>query len=498
MRKSLNFFKRGLSLREKLMVLVLMAAVPFIVIFIYLLYSMNSYGQAYDSIINNVSRANNYNLDFKEQTDESLYRMVARNILPENMEAEEDVKNPYVLIHTLQKEMRKLSAITTDEVSRSYLTRVIRNTNTLKKRVDDICVNIKEGDKYDVNIEMLNNNIYILTELIQDDIQNYIFYQTRNMDGLRQKLNQQLSQFTYICIVLTALVGLFVALFAVRLTREIIQSINQLCFVTDQVAEGNFSVRASISTKDEMEKLARSVNSMTSHIEELVTTIKEDERRMRHAELRLLQEQINPHFLYNTLDTIVWLIESGETDNAEEMVVSLSTFFRLVLSHGQEFITIREEERHIRSYLEIQQVRYKDILDYEIDISPEIYDCRILKLTLQPLVENALYHGIKYKRAKGLLKISGSLEGDLVKLTVTDDGAGMSPEKLEELRLKISRPCNGSEGGFGLANVSERIRMNFGPEYGMQIDSREGQGTVILITLPAEKAGQEKKSGDKE
>lgn len=177
--------------------------------------------------------------------------------------------------------------------------------------------------------------------------------------------------------------------------------------MTRQISAGDFSARAGVETRDEVSQLADSVNEMSKHLEVMVSQIKEDERKMRYAELRLLQEQINPHFLYNTLDTIIWLIEGNLSEQAVDMVVSLSDFFRLVLSHGKEFITIKDEELHIRSYLEIQQVRYHDILDYEISIEPALYPYRILKLTLQPLVENALYHGIKYKRAKGKITISG-------------------------------------------------------------------------------------------
>ena len=218
----------------------------------------------------------------------------------------------------------------------------------------------------------------------------------------------------------------------------------------------------------------------------MIDTIKEDERKMRYTELRLLQEQINPHFLYNTLDTIVWLIEGKDLEKAVSMVVSLSEFFRLVLSRGKEFITIEEEELHIRSYLEIQQVRYRDILQYDIAIDPALYRYRILKLTLQPLVENSLYHGIKYKRTDGRIDVIGKQEGSLIRFIVKDNGVGMEETELRKLREEIRKPCKETEKGFGLANVNERIRMNFGPQYGMEIDSVKNEGTCVSITIPME------------
>ena len=202
-----------------------------------------------------------------------------------------------------------------------------------------------------------------------------------------------------------ALVVLLIVMTVTSITRPI----RELSGVTKKVSEGDFSARTYVDSDDELAVLADSVNSMTQSIEELVQKIKEDERKMRRADLRLLQEQINPHFLYNTLDTIVWLIEGNDPDKAVNVVMSLSEFFRLVLSKGREYITIQEEELHIKSYLEIQQVRYRDILEYEIEIAPELYQYKILKLTLQPLVENSLYHGIKYKRAKGTISVTGHL-----------------------------------------------------------------------------------------
>ena len=144
-----------------------------------------------------------------------------------------------------------------------------------------------------------------------------------------------------------------------------------------KISAGDFSARAQVSSGDELEVLADGFNTMTGDMEGMIAKIKEDEQKMRRLDLRLLQEQINPHFLYNTLDTIVWLIEGNKPDDAVSMVVTLSDFFRLVLSKGREFISIREEERHIRSYLEIQEMRYQDILEYEICMDPVLYHYEI-------------------------------------------------------------------------------------------------------------------------
>lgn len=472
-------------LRNKLTAIVLVVAIPFLIMFIMLLFSMRSYSMSYDRIVSNITKANSYNLNFKEEMDESLYRMVARDIKLEDIDEDPDIQNPYDLIAQLRHGCDELLSITKDDESRTWLQRTIRNTKTLSARVDDICANLEDGNKYDANIEMLDNNIYILTELIQEDIQKYIYYQTKNIEELKSRLNNQVNHFNLVCVIVVIVTATLTIYFALYISGNILKNIQMLCAITERISEGDFSAKADVDTGDEIEILADSINEMSGSLQEMVTTIKEDERRMRYTELRLLQEQINPHFLYNTLDTIVWLIESNKSDQAEDMVVSLSSFFRLVLSHGQEFITIADEEKHIRSYLEIQQVRYKDILDYEIDIDPAIYPYEILKLTLQPLVENALYHGIKYKRAKGIIKVTGRLKGDLIELTVSDDGVGMDEETLEKLQSEIMKPCQETDAGFGLANVNERIRINFGQEYGMEIDSKQDVGTTVIVRIPA-------------
>ncbi len=473
------------SIKNKLFMLSATVAVPFLIMVIYLIYALHSYSNAYKAIVNNMTVANNYNLNFKEEMDESLYKLVVGSVTFETVGEEEGLQNPYGMIEDLRSEFGKLMRITTDGESRAWLQILMRNIDTLEDRVDDIRTNLEAENSYDMNIEMLDNNIYIMTELVQDNIQSYIYYQTRSIEHLTQQLNDRVHTFTLFCGVLLALLVALVIVLTMMIVAGIIKPIQELSQVTRQISQGDFSARARTDTHDEVAQLADSVNSMTESLEELVGKIKEDERKMRHADLRLLQEQINPHFLYNTLDTIVWLIEGHASDKAVNMVVSLSEFFRLVLSKGREYITIQEEEMHIKSYLEIQQVRYRDILEYRIDIAPELYRYKILKLTLQPLVENSLYHGIKYKRAKGVIVITGKLQGDMVVFQVQDNGVGMEKEELDNLCSEIVKPCQDTGKGFGLANVNERIRMNFGPEFGMKIESAPGAGTCVEVVIPA-------------
>lgn len=472
-------------MKKKILTLAAVVTLPFILLVMYLLASMASYSNTYDEIVSNMTVANNYNLNFKEEMDESLYKLVVGYVTLDTIETDKSLKNPYTLIDELRSEFTRLTAITTESESKLWLESLLRNIDTLEKRVDDIVDSISAGGRYNENIEKLDNNIYILTELIQDDIQYYIYYQTRYMDKVTDTLQDQIKRFMVVCSVLIGVLIIVVAVSAVMIVSGIIQPISQLNQATEKIAQGDFNARAQADSEDEVAELAVSFNKMAGSMQSLIDKVKEDERKMRKADLRLLQEQIQPHFLYNTLDTIVWLIESNEPDEAVTMVVTLSDFFREILSKGKEFISIKEEEKHISSYLQIQEMRYRDILEYDIQLDQVIYKYQILKLTLQPVVENALYHGIKYKRAKGCIHIHGEKEGDIIRLTVRDDGVGMDEEELEQLRQQIEKPCQETEKGFGLANVNERIHMYFGPEYGMKIQSQKGKGTTVEIVIPA-------------
>lgn len=484
------------SIRNKILLLSSLAAVPFLAVAVYLLISMANYNHTYQDIVSNLTVANKYNLEFKETMDESLYKMVVGYVSFDNISEDETLVNPYEEIHNLRQDFQELKDKSTDTESQIWIASLLRNVDTLEDRVGDIEESIQDGGAYDQNIKELDNNIYILTDLVQDDIQHYIYYQTTNMDMVTTRLDGQVKGFVILSGLLIVMLIAVMSIFAFAMSSDILLPIRELSDVAGKIAGGNLAARAKVDSKDEVEELADGFNYMADSLVELLEKVREEEEKRRKTDLRLLQEQINPHFLYNTLDTIVWLIEVNEPNQAVDLVVTLSDFFRLVLSKGKEFISIQQEEQHIRSYLQIQEKRYHDILDYEISIDPVLYQYEIPKLTLQPLVENALYHGIKYKRSRGNIRVEGTLDGDTIRLCVMDDGVGMGEEEVEALQKEIERPCKETEKGFGLANVNERIRMYFGKEYGMKIYSEKGQGTKIELIIPVRK--MLKSPGEKE
>ena len=252
------------------------------------------------------------------------------------------------------------------------------------------------------------------------------------------------------------------------------------------LAEGTLDARLPDTEVTELRNLTLQVNTMADRLEAMMEQSNQDARKLRKAELRTLQAQINPHFLYNTLDAIVWKAEAGEKDEVIQLTSALSDFFRISLSSGADWIPISQEKKHIEGYLTIQQTRYRDILSYEIDIPSELDHVFIRKLLLQPLVENAIYHGIKIKRGGGLIKVTGRMEEGQLVFSVRDTGLGMTKDQLRELneRMKKGQPTvSEGSGGFGLVNVNMRIRLYYNQQDGLKIESN-ADGTEVSFRVP--------------
>lgn len=286
------------------------------------------------------------------------------------------------------------------------------------------------------------------------------------------------------CVVLTLLLVLIAS---VKLANSVTEPILKLRKLMKKAEEGNLKVRFESSATDEIGELGQSFNNMIDRIDELVHMVYLEQQSKRNAELKSLQEQIKPHFLYNTLDTISWMARDYDAEDIVLLVDALSNMFRIGLSQGKDFITLREEVTHITNYLYIQKIRYKDKLQYALDIPQALMEYSVPKLILQPLVENAIYHGIKVKRGGGTIRVLAKVAEEKLLLIVADNGAGIAPEKLRELQegLAASTPIS-EKNSFGLFYIQERIRLCYGGEYGVSIDSVRGEGTQVMITLPIE------------
>jgi two-component system sensor histidine kinase YesM len=275
------------------------------------------------------------------------------------------------------------------------------------------------------------------------------------------------------------------------ISQRISKPIKELRRSMQAVEQGNFDILADIRSSSEIGELGKDFNIMVGEIKKLLRRVTMEEEQKRENELKALQMQINPHFLYNTLDSVIWMAEKGKQEEVIAMISALARLFRISISKGKEIIDVASEIEHVKNYLTIQKIRYKDRLDYRIEVEEEIRSFRIVKIILQPLVENAIYHGIKNSAASGTVVISGRRTPEGMELAVRDDGIGMDRDALERVRQRLHSPPpdvsepDGGHNGVGVRNVDERIKLYFGSAYGLKFESRENEGTTVFIRLPA-------------
>jgi len=282
---------------------------------------------------------------------------------------------------------------------------------------------------------------------------------------------------------LAALLLAFVS--SLLLTAGFVRPILTLRSLMKRAENGDLNVHFSARGHDEVGQLGAGFNTMIEEIRHLIEEVAEVQQAKRETELQVLQEQIKPHFLYNTLDTIHWMAQERGAPDIVAVVAALTKLFRIGLSHGREMIALSEEGEHIKSYLFIQKVRYEDKFDYRIEVPPEFASVQVLRLILQPLVENAIYHGLKPKRGPGTIVISARREEDILYLTVEDDGVGLPPARLQALNRALETGTRTDEGpGYGLFNGNERLKLSFGKHYGLRFASPPGGGTLVEIKHP--------------
>lgn len=312
-----------------------------------------------------------------------------------------------------------------------------------------------------------------------------VFPTEETIFGLRE-INFYLVMFIFIIMFFGIPVSYF-------LSHSISKPIVQLVSFMKKAEDGDFKVRYKEKRFDEIGLLGRSFNTMLTKLNDLMHLTERQERQKRDAEFRSLQANINPHFLYNTLDTIQWMARKQKADDVAEVVESLAKLFRIGLSKGRDVISLSEEIDHIESYLKIQKTRYREKLNYEIKVDESINHQAILKFILQPIIENAIYHGIKERRGAGYIVIEAKPLDQNLLIQVSDDGKGMSQQQLSDMREVLAESIVRTENpeetrnkkGYGMLNVQARIQLTHGLNYGLTIDSQEDVGTTVTILLPS-------------
>lgn len=304
------------------------------------------------------------------------------------------------------------------------------------------------------------------------------------VEELLRKSNEAQSIYILVAMGLMA-AALFFSRFV---AKSITLPIQRLCDSMERVQEGDFSVSdIVVDSENEIGSLTKSFNVMTHRIHELMEQNIREQEAKRKSELKALQSQINPHFLYNTLDSIIWMAEGKKNEEVVLMTASLARLLRQSISNEDELVSIGQEIEYARGYLTIQKMRYKDKLEFRIEVEPSILNIRLIKLVLQPVIENAIYHGLKYKESRGLLLVKGFMKNGNAVLQVIDDGVGMDQETLDHIyeRHKVNYHSN----GVGVYNVQKRLQLYYGSEYGITYESKVGEGTTATITIPGQQEG---------
>lgn len=467
-----------MSLKMKLKLFMSIMLIPIVCLVIGLIIRFSTYTDQYTPIVKAINIASEFDRYFKEEVDYSMYRITIGSQSFEESNIE-------MLLKRTKHYLEQLKSGTNLESNQKQVTMAQRNLQLLEKKIYQIKRNCEETGHYDENMSILDNDIYVFTKLIKEEIQEYVYYEALELDKVKEMIQSDINKMLSISlIILIAVLGITWAL-VILISDSIAKPLQHLCERTKQVGAGDFSMQKINGVGNEVEMLEQSFNSMVGQVEELVANVKREQINLRRTELKLLQAQINPHFLYNTLDAIMWMAEDGQSKEVVEMVEALSDFFRVSLSKGRDYITLKEEGIHVKSYLQIQQFRYADLLEYEIDIPRELEEYTILKLTLQPIVENAIYHGIKQKRERSKVIIKGRYTENKIILMVEDNGIGIQEKELEQIRINLDKEnIESTNKGFGLINVHARIRLNYGKQYGLKIESTYGVGTKVTVTYP--------------
>lgn len=437
----------------------------------------------YSQIIENVSIANNISSIAKDQLPSELW-----NIICGKKEIEEADHNK--MLDQINSSLSLMLLTNKNAESQGKLEVANRAYTTLRRNVDMLITQMKSGSPVTQN-EATLDEIRTITSLFADIMQDFIVTEIESADETNQSLKNTSVVLTSIQIIITVLAIIISINSFISVSGAIQKPISDMEKLSTKVSNGDLTARIDIPHVDELDTLAGNLNTMAGQIDLLIKKNMEEQKNFQKAEMKALQAQITPHFLYNTFDTIVWLAEEEHTEEVVKITKAFSDFLRISLSRGHEWITISQELDHIKNYLTIQKIRYADILSYTIDADDSLMEYKIIKLVLQPLVENAIYHGIKNKRGRGILKVSihyADESRQSICFTVEDNGAGFTEERLGQVRNELRTGAEDSEklsSVYGLYNVNKKLKLYYGEQTeGIIIESTAGKGSKISFTIP--------------
>lgn len=458
--------------------MLLLAVIPLAVSV--LMYTRQIY--MYQKTLTNIEEANQIVAKVDQEVLEEMWDLVFGMVPVKNYSEENIITELQRDIGHIRENIQSPREISTLNVSASII-------DTIQDYQQQILTNIDAGNSVDKN-EAIMNEIDSLTTLLTDRLTDFVRVEIDMASARNQEMIRSLIILTLVELVIISIIVYFVRRNRNFINEQIQQPVNQLITMSQELAAGHLLYRIEPPPTVELNQLTVSLNTMADDLNRLLEENALKQYHLAQSEVRVLQAQITPHFIYNSLDAIVSLIEQEQYEEASEMTYALSDFFRISLSKGKDWIPVERELKHIQDYLTILKIRYGEMLDYSIDVDAELRDYQLLKMVLQPLVENAVYHGTKFVRRAGLIQIIGTSQGANMQFAVTDNGIGMTAERLTEVKAELAKGVDSDfSTGYGLYNVNKRLLLYYGQDAAIAVHSTYRKGTTITLTVPKKKEG---------
>lgn len=479
----MNFPIKSKSLKKSLQISYIILIGIMIIPTVYSIIVSQIHTTQYDNIITNVSNANRINQIAKTNIPNEIWDIVCGK---KNF----DNANQYEMVNEIFSGIEEMKSHTYSSENKEKLEVAFRACTTLQRNIEMLEAQMAAGSTVTANETSLDE-IRTITSLFSDIMQDFILSEIETANITNSSIKDSSITLTILQIIIV-IFSLGIAINAyITVSKSIREPLSDMQKLSTQISKGNLSARTQVPSVEELIPLANNMNQMAEQIDILIKKNIEEQQNFQKAEMKALQAQITPHFLYNTFDTIIWLAEEEKNEEVVKITKAFSDFLRISLSRGHEWITIQQELDHIRNYLTIQKIRYADILNYEINIENNLENYKIIKLVLQPLVENAIYHGIKNKRGRGHLVVTANYTDEsktFIKFSVQDDGAGFTQERLAEVKHELNAGWKDAEklsSVYGLYNVHKKLKLYYGDKTeGLVIQSEYNKGSNISFVIP--------------
>lgn len=433
---------------------------------------------SYEKSIHNISIANQIASNVEETIIEEALGLTYGQITPEEFQKSNQ-------INRIKEEISAIKVSTQNSQELATLNIVLRSLDNVSDYLDKIIANIHQKETFAEN-QALMLHVESAVKLAHDILQDFVKIEIDTASVKSEEVRSSLVILSTIEVIIIVLIFLLTRKFNTKMMYQIQQPMDEMIKMADALAEGHLNHRIKTQQNNELKKLSNSMNDMADNLVILLEENALKQYNLAQSEVRTLQAQIIPHFIYNSLDAILVLAEMGEIEKVKEMTYALSDFFRISLSQGKDWIPVEQEIRHCVNYLKILQIRYGDQLSYQLTIDPKVDHHPILKMILQPLIENAVYHGIKLVRRKGKIIVKAYIDQEeFIHFWIIDNGKGITETKLKEINQELADGLDTNfHKGYGLFNVNKRLLLYYGTDANITITSRIDHGTVVHVVVP--------------